>query len=80
MHLADAVVETYDAARARGESRASAFAEAVEAYAARHPHLRGNESVVAVARLLLQAAAATGIAEGRFASAAEATLQPVISW
>ena len=80
MHLADTVVETYDAARARGESRASAFAAAVEAYAARRPHLRGNESAVEVARVLLQAAAATGIAEGRFSSAAEAAPQPVISW
>jgi hypothetical protein len=80
MHLTDTVVEIYDAARARGESRASAFARAVEAYAARRPHLRGNESAVEVARLLLQAAAATGVAEGRFSSAAEAALQPVISW
>jgi hypothetical protein len=80
MHFADPVVETYDAARARGESRASAFARAVEAYAAPRPHLRGNESAVEVARLLLQAAAATGIAEGRFACAAEAAPQPAISW
>ena len=80
MHLADTVVAVYDAARARGKSRASAFAAAVEVYAARRPGLRGNETAVEVARVLLRAAAATGIAEGRFSSAAEAAPQPVISW
>ena len=80
MHFADIVVETYDAARARGESRASAFAAAVDVYAARRPDLRGKDSAVEVARMLLQAAARTGVAEGRFSSPAEALPQPAISW
>ena len=80
MHFADIVVETYDAAWARGQSRATAFAAAVDAYAAHRPDLRGNDSAVEVARMLLQAAARTGVAEGRFSSAAEAVPQPAISW
>jgi hypothetical protein len=80
MHSADPIVETYDAARARGESRAAAFARAVETYVMQRPGHGGNDAVVEVARLLLQAAAATGVAEGRFHSVAEAAPQPAISW
>ena len=74
------VVKTYDAARARGQSRADAFLCAVQAYAVHHPALQIREAGCEVARILLHAAAMTQVAEGRFGSAAEAAPRLVISW
>jgi hypothetical protein len=69
-----AVIEAYDLARAAGLSRADAFGRAIEAFRINRPELSFGEAGREVARLLLQAAVATRMAQG------DAIPQPAISW
>jgi len=63
MDMLTAVVDSYDAARAMGQSRADALLGAVKLYIARHPELSLCEAGNEVVRILRQSAefgAATG--------------------
>jgi hypothetical protein len=70
-----AVIEAYDFARGSGLSRAEAFGRAIDAFRMNRPELSFGEAGREVARILLQAAAATRIAQGH-----DAMPQPAISW
>lgn len=56
MDLLTDVVDAYDAARARGRSRADALLGAVNVYIARHPELSLSEAGNEVVRILRRSA------------------------
>lgn len=71
-----AVIEAYDVARGSGLSRAEAFGRAIDAFRVERPGLSFGDAGREVARILLQAAIATRVAQGQ----ADAMPRPAISW
>jgi len=72
-----AVIDAYDDARATGLSRADAFTRAIAAFRSIRPELSVGEAGGEVARILLQAAVTTRLAQGQGAGAMP---RPAISW
>lgn len=56
MNLTTCIINVYEAARARGESRCDAFVRAVQFYRNRRPDLPVDRAGSEVARILLSAA------------------------
>jgi hypothetical protein len=76
MDPVSAVIEAYDVARGFGLSRADAFGRAIGAFRGERPDLSLGDAGREVARILLQAAIATRMAQGQ----ADAMPRPAISW
>jgi hypothetical protein len=76
MDPVDTVIEAYDVARGSGLSRAEALGRAIAAFRVEHPELSFGDAGREVARILLQAAIATRMAQGH----ADAMPRPAISW
>jgi hypothetical protein len=71
------VIEAYDFARVAGLSRADAFVRAIDTFRLAQPELSLGDAGREVARILLQAAVATRMAQGQ---CGDAMPRPVISW
>jgi hypothetical protein len=71
-----AVIKAYDVARGSGLSRAEAFGRAIDAFRLKRPELSFGDAGREVARILLQAAVVTRMAQGQD----EAMPRPAISW